>query len=50
VGCGGARGALGCGRGAAEGAAGGQVVRVGRRGGSWRPGISPARGRRAAQQ
>jgi hypothetical protein len=41
--------ASGVGR-AAGGRAGGQVVRLGRRGGNWRPGRSPARGRRAAQQ
>jgi hypothetical protein len=41
--------ARGVGRAAGE-RAGGQVVRVGRRGGSWRPGRSPARGRRVAQQ
>jgi hypothetical protein len=41
--------ASGVGR-AASGRAGGQVVRVGRRGGSWWPWRSLARGRRAAQQ
>jgi hypothetical protein len=41
--------ASGVGR-AASGRSGGHVVRVGRRGGSWWLGRSPARGRRAAQQ
>jgi hypothetical protein len=41
--------ASGVGR-AAGGRAGGQVVRVGRRGGSWWLGRLPARGRQAAQQ